>query len=329
MTENTWRENAEANLRAARKKHGRIGSKKSRTGCSTCKSRHLKCDELWPRCKKCSISGRICNYNTTAFTATSDNGSQSSSGSDIVSTIFLQPSQSLGLYDTRTFDYFRFWAAPRFAGALDRDFWCGKVLVLAHTEPAVLHGLLALSVLYEHPQFMKSWSTSPGGDYSTPKDHPNFSTPVGGCVDGNHAKALKHYNRSMQLLRAQSASGVPSPTLALLSCVIFIAIELARDSVFSALALLNHGAVLIGQMPSCPEGMDEGLFSAIKFMLLRLSVLAAVYGHLRPLKVLRGSIEVVHDVRFTDMNDARDALTVIIGGKCRASRLEFFPLLFI
>lgn len=35
-------------------------SRRVRTGCLTCRERHLKCDEALPRCQNCSKSGRIC-----------------------------------------------------------------------------------------------------------------------------------------------------------------------------------------------------------------------------------------------------------------------------
>ncbi|KAH8705457.1 putative C6 transcription factor [Talaromyces proteolyticus] len=35
-------------------------AKRVRTGCLTCRERHLKCDETLPRCQNCSKSGRVC-----------------------------------------------------------------------------------------------------------------------------------------------------------------------------------------------------------------------------------------------------------------------------
>lgn len=35
---------------------------KVRTGCSQCKHRRIKCDELRPRCRKCSKANRACSY---------------------------------------------------------------------------------------------------------------------------------------------------------------------------------------------------------------------------------------------------------------------------
>ncbi|EXK78734.1 hypothetical protein FOQG_16607 [Fusarium oxysporum f. sp. raphani 54005] len=40
----------------------RQGHRKSRNGCTTCKKRHIKCDERRPECANCSISERECHY---------------------------------------------------------------------------------------------------------------------------------------------------------------------------------------------------------------------------------------------------------------------------
>lgn len=314
-TNSDWRARAAANLLAARKRHGRIGSKKSRSGCVNCKSRHIKCDERRPACEKCMCSHRICVYpnDTIALYASSDDRSSSSTSTGPHPTLGCQLFQSPCLeHDSRTFHYFLSCAAPRIAGPLDEDFWCGKVLVIAHSEPVIRDGLLALSVLYEHPQFMKSFLITPsGGDYTTPQDHPNLTSRAGGHIDMQYARALRYYNRSMSMLRDEATSGRTSPTIALLSCVIFIAVELIRDNVFAALALLNRGARLVRQLSICPSGTDEGLFTSIKLVMSRLGVLAAVYGHTTPLELLRDTNRASPSCNFADMADARAALTTL------------------
>ncbi|KAI1212633.1 uncharacterized protein F4807DRAFT_343410 [Annulohypoxylon truncatum] len=47
-------------VRIARRSH-----KKSRAGCSVCKSRHIKCDEGRPACGNCKISSRYCSFLTS------------------------------------------------------------------------------------------------------------------------------------------------------------------------------------------------------------------------------------------------------------------------
>ncbi|KAH8653575.1 hypothetical protein BX600DRAFT_440644 [Xylariales sp. PMI_506] len=41
----------------------RRGHKKSRAGCTTCKSKKVKCDESKPTCIRCQRNGRVCIYN--------------------------------------------------------------------------------------------------------------------------------------------------------------------------------------------------------------------------------------------------------------------------
>ncbi|KFA56437.1 hypothetical protein S40293_05034 [Stachybotrys chartarum IBT 40293] len=41
--------------------------KKSRTGCITCKKRHVKCDEARPRCAKCTLGDRTCSYTAASI----------------------------------------------------------------------------------------------------------------------------------------------------------------------------------------------------------------------------------------------------------------------
>ncbi|KAF5563841.1 sterol uptake control 2 [Fusarium napiforme] len=49
-------------MQAGGTKKLRQGHRKSRNGCTTCKKRHIKCDEKRPECGNCSISERTCHY---------------------------------------------------------------------------------------------------------------------------------------------------------------------------------------------------------------------------------------------------------------------------
>lgn len=40
----------------------RRAHKKARTGCKTCRSRHVRCDETFPRCQNCKRGSRLCSY---------------------------------------------------------------------------------------------------------------------------------------------------------------------------------------------------------------------------------------------------------------------------
>lgn len=145
-------------------------------------------------------------------------------------------------------------------------------------------------------------------------DRPNLRSA--GYVDEHHARALRYYNRSISALRGHQLS----PSLALLSCVLFIAVELIRDNVFAALSLLHRGAQLLRQMPICPTGMDGGLFLTIKLMMSRLGVLAAVYGHPTPFRMMSRVEKDNQGPDFMDLIGARAALSLLMGGESAVMR---------
>lgn len=246
MSELTWQAAAAANILEARKRNGRIASKKSRSGCITCKARRIKCDEVHPECHNCVNGGRKCGgYSELSSLKTSNKPSRSLIGQRL--------SQTLGLREneTRTFDYFLKWTAPRLAGALDKDFWCVQVLQVAQSEPIVLDALLAISILYEHPQFMKSFRSPGDPDKSTDSKyqngvvnitHPAFSQPP---IDEFHASALMYYNRAMKRFKDRMDKGTATPLLAMLTCMLFICTEVIRDHVFGALVLFTQGIKLL------------------------------------------------------------------------------------
>ena len=224
----SWQVAAAANLAEARKRNGRIGSKKSRAGCITCKTRRVKCDESQPACKRCTSTGRQCDGYPTSVAKKQANGPAD----------LLQLSQMLGLTekDRRTFDYFLSSSASKLAGCLDSNFWCGQVMQLAHAEPFVMDAILAISTLYEHPQYLQKFSVdreddnerTPDSGIVLPNDRqlpsqqvtgevePGFSVlagqsstpkretgePFGNLtLDEPHRDALKYYNRALQAFR--------------------------------------------------------------------------------------------------------------------------------
>jgi hypothetical protein len=49
-------------LDAEEEPNGRTPVKRSRNGCLTCRTRHLKCDEVKPQCTNCTKGGRTCQW---------------------------------------------------------------------------------------------------------------------------------------------------------------------------------------------------------------------------------------------------------------------------
>lgn len=331
MTREDWLAHASANLAEARKKNGRLGIRKSRSGCTTCKTRRVKCDERRPACERCTSTGRECGgYKTPT--------SQSPPELLIapVPDQLTHPSLRLGENRSRSFDFFLKCTAPVLGGSLDRDFWCGDVLQLAQTEPLILDTLLAISTLYEHPQYLKSFT---GVSMQRPIDEmakalaPDPRKPItmpilgrrhvealekhqisasqnGALVlDEHHAQALRHYNKAIARLRVQLESGQATPLLALLSCVLFICVEVLRDHVFGALELFQRGSEMLTRFSSSLSGQEHSVFQAITLMLARLGVLGAAFGYPYPIVFPRG---VEQTKVFANMTEARSALWVIM-----------------
>ncbi|KAF2169197.1 hypothetical protein M409DRAFT_20420 [Zasmidium cellare ATCC 36951] len=308
MGELTWQAAAAANILEARKRNGRIASKKSRSGCTTCKSRRIKCDETHPECRNCINGGRTCGgYMNRASPITISKTSRSLIGQRLSQTLGLQENER------RTFDYFLSWTAPRMAGALDKDFWCGQVLQVAQSEPIVLDALLAISILYEHPQFMKSFY--PPGDPEISTDpkfqngvvniaHPAFSKPP---IDEFHVTALMHYNRAISRFKERMDEGTATPLLALLTCTLFICTEVIRDHVFGALGLFTQGIKLLSQYE--PNGdTDTALFLNLRLMFARFGLQTALFGHSGRVEVPADLTDVNTEEGFSDILHARTSL---------------------
>ncbi|KAG4437206.1 hypothetical protein IFR05_007295, partial [Cadophora sp. M221] len=124
----------------------KIGTK-SRSGCRTCKIRHVKCDEAHPSCTRCSMTGRVClgYQNQTQFIANTTSSatapSYSSNSNTKIPQMNVRPPRSEPT--NRTLDYFLTHASLALTGFNHRSgFWTGLVPMLCETEDAVLRAVL-------------------------------------------------------------------------------------------------------------------------------------------------------------------------------------------
>ena len=167
--------------------------------------------------------------------------------------------------------------------------------------------ILAISTLYEHPQFLSSFYSNPEGTPPTPTANDQ------GTLDGFHKNALEHYNDAIRALRRKILEGKVTPYLALLSCSLFLCIELIRDDVFAARELHRMGAGLLQQYEQSIETeRGSGLLNMVKLMLSRVGTLAPAFAHRRLINMDLQHVPKTHDKGFASMGDARDALFAII-----------------
>ncbi|RGP79061.1 transcriptional regulatory [Fusarium longipes] len=224
----------------------RKGSTKVRSGCSTCKARKVKCDEGKPSCQRCVTAGRICHG--FGFI-------------DQITTTRLQVVQPrnhvLGnptRNDSRVVEFFCKVVAPSLSGPIDPYFWTHIVLQFSEVEPAVRHSVMTISSLFENRQRRDKSSAL--------------------AVQRN-VVALKHYNaaiRELQTLRN------PDLVLTLLTCLLFVCIEILHSNGDIAIRHCYHGINLLGTSDP-PQWALYYLMPVFR----RLSILPFYFGDSQPL----------------------------------------------
>lgn len=173
------------------------------------------------------------------------------------------------------------------------NFWGQTVLQLSHDYPFVMDCIVVLSTLYEHPQYLKTFQRG---------------TPLGPPpLDKYHAQALTRFNRALFNFKLTVENGKATPSLALLSCLLFTCIEMIRDHVFSAALLISQASDMIKQYHGMSlTGHEQILFQTIERTFARLGVLANGFGHpysaILPLEFTREYAE------FSSLSEARSAL---------------------
>ncbi|KAF6820906.1 C6 zinc finger domain protein [Colletotrichum musicola] len=213
----------------------RKGSPKVKTGCRTCKTRKVKCDEAKPKCVRCTSSGRQCG----GYEPPLDNG-----------LAWYRP-QQLTAHDQReghAFQFFARVAGPALSGpTTDPFFWTHLVVQFSHFEPAVRHAVLAISALYEDFH---------GGARVTRQKRGN-------------AFAIGHYGAAIE--RVKEAR---DEQLVLLACVLFVCIEYLQGDVEAALRHCRHGILILNRV-GCSSWAREHLlpiFRRLSFISFFLGV---------------------------------------------------------
>lgn len=241
--------------------------------------RRVKCGEEKPHCARCTSTGRKCDYAEFAKPAVAR-----------VLPVFSAVSR-----ERRAYEYYFFHAAPSLSDALDLEFWRGTVLQICGSEPAVWDAVVALSAFYEHPTSSEGEST-----YQIERTD-RLSRPK----SRSHREALVWYSRSLSRIQDQIKRGVADYAVALVSCVLFICIEVLQGNVKSALMLYHQATQL---MASATESVSKRLETTIAAILLRVGTISVIVDGNSPLP--KQSLPSSHT--FTRLSDARSALYALV-----------------
>ncbi|KAK4230908.1 transcriptional regulatory protein moc3, partial [Podospora fimiseda] len=255
--------------------------------------RKVKCGEEKPFCTRCTKTGRRCDGYLDAKTMSQRRRRAGLGGHGVG-----EPQAPLALLyewasadERRAFHFFQHVTAPCLSGDLDGAFWRMLVLQICQSEPAVRHAVLAVSSLHEG--MVQATMMVP---YQDP--------------DHRHSFALFQYNRAIACLLDQMRTVDARPLVPLLTCVLFVCIELMQSKDKESLIHLKQGREILNQLGH-RVSMRNPEIDLIKQHLVpmytRLSLTSLMFGGdpvpiPAPLKTLTEvpmMFETIDEVRYT------------------------------
>jgi hypothetical protein len=214
---------------------------KSRRGCKSCRIRHVKCDETFPRCKNCTSTSRVCEgVAQSSFTfVTTPPRSESPPTQHVLS--LSRPEDD----DQRSLSFFLVKVAPVFQdGYLDSGFWGTLIPQLSQNHPVVSDVMISIALLFEHPLRIEAIGLD----------------VVNQGLNQYQLKALQRYSRAVSRVAHRQDFSADDEVTALLTCVLFAALEFQTGNEGQAMALQERGIELLFnylQNPSRSETTAE------------------------------------------------------------------------
>ncbi|KAL5353945.1 hypothetical protein ACLOAV_000030 [Pseudogymnoascus australis] len=223
-------------------KKTRASKPKVKTGCKTCKLRGVKCDEAKPICRRCISTGRTCD----GYGIWGGGGNAYGSITPLpaspspTSTRTLPLRGAITQHEQRAFEYFAHRTSRKLPGIFDSHFWSSLVFQASARDPAVLHALIAL------------------GAVDLGKATREL-TCAAERVRGYERVALVQYNKAIASLGVHFKSrDRDAMRVALITCMLFICIELLRERFKTANNHLNNGLKLLGEIQRGEVGDKKG-----------------------------------------------------------------------
>ncbi|EWG55777.1 hypothetical protein FVEG_13727 [Fusarium verticillioides 7600] len=167
------------------------------------------------------------------------------------------------------------------------EFWGISVLQVAQYEPSISHALVSFSAYHE----------------AFTNGIPGYKSPF----------ALKHYNLSIKELHASHSS---LSHVHLVSCLVFICIEILQGHTETAIRLFKHGHHMVSQFRQATG--QNGILDHVKTLFNRLALQVAILvGDVMPqisLKCSSGSRLTMVNTNyiFSSLLEAREALYAIL-----------------
>ncbi|KAK6443461.1 hypothetical protein LTR95_000288 [Oleoguttula sp. CCFEE 5521] len=298
-------------------KKTRLGKPKVKTGCKTCKIRRVKCDETKPACDRCTVTGRTCDGYAEVLP-------KKPARPDTRTVVIFRSIDTMqgDRTERRALDFFTKWTAPQLAGFFDRHIWQQMVVKIGSSEPSIRHAMIALGSLSESREKSIVASplrrTIPIGDPLASKI-PQFVT-----VEGQDDPfALIHYNKAITHLAQRMQRSDTATDIALLSCVLFVCIEMLRGEHGPAMEHFKAGMhIALGasqQKPTTPYNQMRSTRKQVMPFFYRLELLAMLTGQESQWEYPFEAMAVVPDT-FETLLEARDSLVHLMNLSMRHIR---------
>lgn len=247
------------------KSRARASGPKVRTGCGTCKTRRVKCDEIKPTCYRCTRAGLVCAGYAAIEPRAKAGGRPcparsvraSSTYRNIYpralheSRVLLRESHHLSPKITHTsitgkdvcyFDLFRYRVAKDLSGHLYDHFWTRVVLCEATRHDCVQKAVLALGALSK-AMFFESQASDVKSDTGllAPK-HPTAQHKS----NQHHIAAFKYHSDAVSDFKSRlQAKDAQWSRLALVMTLLLLAFELMEGNLTAVDGIMKSGLLLL------------------------------------------------------------------------------------
>ncbi|KEF61712.1 uncharacterized protein A1O9_03281 [Exophiala aquamarina CBS 119918] len=275
-------------------RRGRLGARKSNTGCITCKIRKVKCDERHPACQRCLATGRKCD----GYIHNGNIGrTPLSTNSTMVHPARPTTYANLDRVELQSFEFFMRRFVPSSTRIVDGQFWHQLVPQISHSDPVIWDAVIALSCLTQHPQYSRAFTL------------PDRKKPP--IVNEEHRRALTWYGRSMAGLRKRIEQTTAQSASAVISCILYICIECLQDNVAEATALWQRAIEMMrstagGQVAKWPATqLERSLARGVRDLLQNMAASQRIRTQWE-----RKSDK--SNTPFQTLPDARDELFVLL-----------------
>ncbi|KAK1674958.1 hypothetical protein BDP55DRAFT_553495 [Colletotrichum godetiae] len=223
---------------------GTSGSKsrpsvQAKKGCTPCRIHRVKCDETRPACRRCSITGKVCD----GYDGEGGGSAARRPSLSLLKTSSGSPSRcdahaglaELSFTDKLHFEWFVSRTTNQLPGVFNSPFWKTLVLQASSTEPAILYAVLALGAAHETTNtdacIVKREPSSP--DTADPQEH----------------LSLQYYNKSIyHLQRHLRTPSTESIRVVLIVCTVYICMEFMQKRYKTGFLHFRHSLQLLGSL---------------------------------------------------------------------------------